>query len=245
MIKPMVLIPSFDTGRLLESTVREALANTDRPVLVVIDGSMDGSEEAVLNLANGEERLTVMVNPVNEGKGSAVRRGLIEAKKGGFTHALVMDADGQHPSSEIDRFFGYAESEPRAMILGQPVFEKNVPIERLYGRKLSVWMVCLEVMSREIGDPLYGFRVYPIEPLLKVMEKPGRCNRYDFDPEAAVRLNWMGVPGIKIDAPVRYIDEEQGGVSHFDYLRDNARFVALHIRLVIEAPFRWIAKAFK
>ncbi len=245
MIKPIVLIPSFNTGKLLETTVREAIANTDKPVLVVIDGSRDDSEKTVLDLAKSDDRLTVIVKPVNEGKGAAVRSGLIATKKQGFTHVLVMDADGQHPTSEIDRFFGHAESEPRAMILGQPVFDKNVPIERLYGRKLSVWMVMLEVMSRAIGDPLYGFRVYPIKPLLEVMNKERRSNRYDFDPEVAVRLYWMGVPAIKVDAPVTYISEKQGGVSHFHYFRDNVRFVALHIRLVIEAPFHWLAKVFR
>ena len=245
MIHPIVLIPSFNTGRLLEATVREVLANTKRSILVVIDGSTDGSDKSVLDLENDEDRLTVKINPLNEGKGAAVRKGLIEAKRKGFTHALVMDADGQHPAFEIERFLEHAESEPEAMILGQPVFDKDVPVERLYGRQLSVWMVRFEVMGQEIGDPLCGFRVYPITPLLKVMDKSGRSNRYDFDPEVAVRLNWMGVSSVKIDAPVRYIDASEGGVSHFNYLRDNARFVALHVRLVIEAPFWWIAKALR
>jgi glycosyltransferase involved in cell wall biosynthesis len=245
MIHPIVLIPSFNTGKLLEATVREVLASTNRSVLVVIDGSTDGSDKSVLDLEGDEDRLTVMVNLLNEGKGAAVRKGLIEAERKGYTHALVMDADGQHPAFKIDLFFEHAELEPDAMILGQPVFDKDVPVERLYGRKLSVWMVRFEVMGREIGDPLYGFRVYPIMPLLKVMDKSGRSNRYDFDPEVAVRLNWMGVSSVKIDAPVRYIKGSDGGVSHFNYFRDNVRFVALHIRLVLEAPFWWIAKALR
>lgn len=244
MFSPIVLIPSYNSGALLESTVRGALANTEYPVWVVVDGSTDGSEGAVELMALDELRLNVIVKILNEGKGAAVRTGLKEASQQGFTHALVMDADGQHPEQDIERFLGHAKEAPGAMILGQPVFDDNVPLERLYGRKLSVWVVQFEIMSRKIGDPLYGFRVYPIEKLLQVMANPSRSNRYDFDPEVAVRLCWAGVQTVKVKAPVKYIDREQGGVSHFQYVRDNVRFVVLHVRLVIEAPFRWLLKAF-
>ena len=131
------------------------------------------------------------------------------------------------------------------MILGQPVFDANVPLERLYGRKLSVWMVQLEAMSAAIGDPLYGFRVYPIGPLLRVMARPGRSNRYDFDPEVAVRLHWMGVPAVKVNAAVKYVNAEDGGISHFHYLRDNVRFIGLHLKLMVEAPIYWVQMLFR
>ena len=241
-MKPLVLIPSYNTGAVLMKTVKEALSLTAVPIWLVLDGSTDGSERDALALARLEAGLKVIVKPRNEGKGAAVRTGLKDAEKEGFTHALVMDADGQHPAADIDRFFGYAEAHPQAMILGQPVFDANVPLERLYGRKLSVWMVQFEVGSRAIGDPLYGFRVYPIGPLLKAMDKPGRSDRYDFDPEVAVRMNWNGVPAVKVAAPVKYISREQGGISHFHYVRDNVRFVCLHVRLMVQAPFRWMMR---
>ncbi len=242
IVKPLVLIPSYNSGEVLLPTVTEALEQTQVPVWLVIDGSTDGSEAAVLDLAKVESRLKVIVKPDNAGKGAAVRTGLQEAAAEGFTHALVMDADGQHPAECIDPFFEYATKNPDAMILGQPVFDENVPLERLYWRKLSVWMVQFEVGGRMVGDPLYGFRVYPIRPLLRAMDKPGRSDRYDFDPEVAVRMSWMGVPAVKVPAPVKYISREQGGVSHFHYIRDNVRFVCLHVRLAVQAPYRWFAR---
>ncbi|MDQ8186366.1 glycosyltransferase family 2 protein [Pelagicoccus sp. SDUM812002] len=241
-VKPLVLIPSYNSGKVLLPTLQDALSQSTAPVMLVIDGSTDGSELAALEFAKAEPRLTVIVKTENAGKGAAVRSGLQRAESEGFTHALVMDADGQHPAERIDPFFEYAEKTPEAMILGQPVFDANVPLERLYGRKLSVWMVQFEVGGRMVGDPLFGFRVYPIRPLLRVMEKPGRSDRYDFDPEVAVRLSWLGVPAIKVRAPVKYISREQGGVSHFHYVRDNVRFVCLHVRLALQAPYRWIAR---
>jgi len=240
MFKPFVLIPSYNTGPLLEATVKDVLASTLWPVCVVVDGSTDNSEKAVVDLAARESRLVVLIKDKNEGKGAAVRTGLLRSGSSGYSHVLVMDADGQHPAEEINRFIEYAASNPEAMILGQPVFDSDVPWERLYGRKLSVWLVFLEVGGSAIGDPLYGFRVYPIKPLLTVMDKPGRSNRYDFDPEVAVRLNWMGVSALKVAAPVKYVSEEFGGVSHFHYFRDNLRFVCLHARLLVQAPFHWL-----
>jgi len=242
MFKPFVLIPSYNTGPILEATVKDVLAKTIWPVCVVIDGSTDGSEKPVVALAADESRLEVIRKCKNEGKGAAVRTGIAKYRACGFSHALVMDADGQHPTDEINRFIDSASRHPDAMILGQPVFDADVPWERLYGRKLSVWMVFVEVGGSAIGDPLFGFRVYPLRPLLSVMSKPGRSNRYDFDPEVAVRLNWMGVRALKLEAPVKYISRESGGVSQFHYFRDNFRFVCLHARLILQAPFRWMAK---
>lgn len=242
MFKPFVLIPSYNTGPILEATVQDVLASTLWPVCVVVDGSTDDSEKAVVDLAAKETRLEVIIKNKNEGKGAAVRTGLLETSSSEFTHVLVMDADGQHPAQEINRFIKCSAKHPDAMILGQPVFDSDVPWERLYGRKLSVWLVFFEVGGRAIGDPLYGFRVYPIDSLLAVMDKPGRSDRYDFDPEVAVRLNWMGVPAMKVAAPVKYVSKELGGVSHFHYFRDNFRFVCLHIKLLVQAPFRWLTR---
>lgn len=244
--KALVLIPSYNTGsELLEKTLREALAATVAPVWVVIDGSDDGSGEAAQALAEENPRLRVLTRPRNEGKGAAVRHGLQGAFRDGFTHALVMDSDGQHPSERIGDFLRISRENPDAMVLGQPVFDESVPLERLYGRKLSKWLIRFEAASGAIGDPLYGFRVYPIKPLLEVMGSGRRSSRYDFDPEVAVRMHWRGVPAVKLPANVTYLNKADGGVSHFHYLRDNARFVWLHMRLLLESPFRWVLRSFR
>jgi glycosyltransferase involved in cell wall biosynthesis len=242
MFKPLILMPSYNTGRILLSTVSDVLARTQQPLLVVIDGSDDGSDVEVLALADREVRLTVINKPINEGKGADVRSGLLAVRELGYSHVLVIDADGQHPVEMIDAFMAQAKTHPKAIILGQPIFDENVPVERLYGRKLTVWLVQFEVMSRAIGDPLFGFRVYPVEPLLNVLSNPTRSNRYDFDPEVVVRLSWNGIPAVKAPAPVKYLDLVSGGVSHFHYLRDNVRYVGLHTKLIIEMPFRLIGR---
>lgn len=234
----LVLIPSYNSGRLLLETVREALAQW-RPVWVVIDASTDGSERALLELARGEPDLRVLTRRTNGGKGAAVLSGAQAALAEGFSHALVMDADGQHPADRIAAFMAASQEHPDALVLGHPVFGPEAPAIRLQGRKLSIAMVRLEALGGGIDDPLFGFRVYPLAPLVRVMMRVRGARRYDFDPEVAVRLFWAGLPTINLPAACRYRSCAEGGISHYHYVRDNLRMVWLHLRLVAALGLRW------
>ncbi len=228
----LVLIPSYDTGPLVLRTVRDALAHWN-PVWVVVDGSTDGSAALLEELARTEPGLRVFILPENRGKGAAVLHGLLEARRQGFTHALTMDADGQHPAPLIGTFMEASQRQPDALVLGRPVFDASAPLLRVRGRKVSNWWANLETLWLGIDDSLYGFRVYPVAPLAGVMERTVWMRRFDFDVEAAVRLVWRGLPVINIDAPVKYLGKDEGGVSHFRYVRDNALLAWMHSRLLI------------
>lgn len=228
----LVLIPSYNTGVRLLQTVREA-RQAWNPVWVVVDGSTDGSEAGVLRLAAPGSGVRVMTLPDNRGKGAAILHGLREAHVAGFTHVLCMDADGQHPAGHIPVFMAASRAAPDAMILGVPMFGDDAPNLRRRGRWVSNWWANLETLWGGIGDSLFGFRVYPLSELRAVMEGTRWMRRFDFDPEAAVRLYWRGVRPVNLPAPVLYLRPEEGGVSHFDYLRDNARLTWMHSRLVI------------
>ncbi len=227
----MVVIPSYNTGpALLRRTVAAAQARWS-PVWVVLDGSTDGSAAALDEM--GTAGLHVLALPRNRGKGAAVRHALTEAAAAGFTHALVMDADGQHPADRIPSFMAASLERPDAVILGLPHFGPDAPALRVKGRRISNWWANLETLWAGIGDSLCGFRVYPIRPLLAAMARSSGMRRFDFDPEAAVRLVWQGMPPVNLPAPVRYIGREQGGVSHFRYGRDNALLTWMHVRLML------------
>jgi len=228
----LVLIPSYNPGRKVLATVRAARAQWT-PVWVVVDGSNDGSAEWLQAEAAQDPGLRVIVLPHNQGKGSAVLRGITLAAQAGFTHALTMDSDGQHPETLIPDFMAASSATPAAMVLGKPVFGAEAPALRVNGRKVSNAWANLETLGMGIGDSLYGFRVYPIAPLMRVMHGTRFMRRFDFDPEAVVRLCWAGVRPINIDAPVRYFSAQEGGVSHFKYLRDNVLLTWMHTRLFI------------
>jgi glycosyltransferase involved in cell wall biosynthesis len=227
----LILIPSYNTGTKVIETVRSALA-VWQPVWVVVDGSTDGTEELLKSIDADERSLRVFTLPRNQGKGAAVLHGLREAAAAGYTHVLTMDADGQHPAEKIPEFMAMSIANPDAVILGKPVFDASAPSIRVGGRKISNWWANLETLGAGIGDSLFGFRVYPVKPLCRIMQRSPWMRRFDFDPEVAVRLCWHGVRPINMRAPVRYFGPEEGGVSHFNYLRDNTLLTWMHLRLM-------------
>jgi len=227
----LVLIPSYNPGGKALETVRAARAQWN-PVWVIVDGSTDGSAEELTAMARGDPGMRVLVRERNGGKGAALLDGLIAARREGFTHALTMDADGQHPAGRIRAFMSASSAAPEAMILGDPVFDTSAPRIRLRGRRIANWCTNLETLWAGVHDTLFGFRVYPIAALIEVMRHSRWMRRFDFDPEAAVRLSWRGTPLVNLPAPVRYFTAEEGGVSHFNYWRDNVLLTSMYLRLL-------------
>jgi glycosyltransferase involved in cell wall biosynthesis len=233
----LVLIPSYNPGPKVYETVRQARQHW--PVVwVVVDGSTDGTAQGLQQMADTDDGLRVIVLPVNQGKGAAVLHGARTAAQAGYTHVLCMDSDGQHPADLIPAFMAQSQAHPDAMILGVPVFDASAPALRVKGRKVSNWWANLETLWMGIGDSLYGFRIYPIQPLIKVMAGQRWMRRFDFDPEAVVRLCWQGVRPVNVPAPVKYLGAEEGGVSHFNYWRDNKLLTWMHFRLMVEFGLR-------
>lgn len=226
----LVLLPSYNSGEML-ARVAARVAELGLPVWIVIDASTDGSAaklDPLLAQYPGMRRIGL---EKNSGKGGAVLAGMRAAQIEGFTHALVMDADGQHSVEAVAPFLERSRREPGAMILGVPIFGADAPAERVKGRRVGNWWANLATLWGGIDDSLFGFRVYPIRESVEIMESIRTARRFDFDTELAVRLYWRGVRPVNIPVPVRYPAREAGGVTHFHYLRDNLLLVATHIRL--------------
>jgi glycosyltransferase involved in cell wall biosynthesis len=230
--RPCIVVPTFDnpaTLRRVVERVREKLGH----VVVVDDGSGAAGREAAEAL--GRDGLAhVFHRPVNGGKGAAVKTGFAEASKLGYTHALQVDADGQHNLDDIQRFLETAEKSPTALVLGCPVFDETVNKGRLAARQITRFWTNVETYGFVITDPMCGFRVYPLADATRV--RAG--SRMEFDIEIAVKLAWRGVPIINLPTKVRYLTAEQGGVSHFRMFEDNARISWMHTKLVTLAIVR-------
>jgi glycosyltransferase involved in cell wall biosynthesis len=233
----LVLIPSYNTGAQVYATVKAAREQWC-PVWVVVDGSSDGTAQGLQQMAASDPGLQVQVLAQNQGKGAAVLHGLHAAAAAGFTHALTMDSDGQHPAALIPVFMQTSLARPETMVLGRPVFDASAPLLRVRGRRVSNWWTNLETLGAGVADSLYGFRVYPVADLAAVMQGQPWMRRFDFDTEAVVRLAWRGVKPVNLDAPVKYLTADEGGVSHFRYGRDNVLLSWMHTRLMIEFVLR-------
>jgi glycosyltransferase involved in cell wall biosynthesis len=242
----LVLIPSYNPGAKVFETVQGARDQWN-PVWVVVDGSTDGTPEALQAMAHADPGLRVLIRSKNGGKGSAVLDGAVEALRAGYTHVLTMDSDGQHPPDRIRDFIAASVAKPASMVLGVPVFDASAPSVRVKGRRISNYWANVETFDAGIQDSLFGFRVYPVEPLVRIMKSHFWMRRFDFDVEIVVRLSWSGVEAINLPARVRYFRPEEGGVSHFNYLRDNVLLTSMHLRLftafIIRLPFLMVRRA--
>ena len=224
-MNPVVIIPVYNHEHAIGAVV-DAVRARGLPVLLVDDGSM-ASCATVLDGLVKEPDVRLFRRTQNGGKGAAVISGLQEAHRLGFTHAVQIDADGQHDLVDLPKFIEQATANPEALITGQPVYDESVPKGRLYGRYLTHIWVWINTLSLAIKDSMCGFRVYPLTRTLAALT-PGIGKRMDFDPEIAVRMVWQGAKVINLPTHVTYPTD---GVSHFDVLWDNVRISGMHTRL--------------
>jgi glycosyltransferase involved in cell wall biosynthesis len=204
-----------------------------KPVWIVLDGSTDCSVVEAHDLLRQYEDVRLFALSHNHGKGGATLIAMRAALEEGYSHALVADADGQHPADRIASFMEISTRHPEAMILGVPVFGSDAPSERVKGRRIGNWFANLETLWGGVQDSLFGFRLYPLKPAVRIMESIRTARRFDFDTELVVRLFWAGVRPINQSVPVHYPPRRAGGVSHFRYVRDNLLLAGTHARLCL------------
>ena len=224
-MKPVVVIPVYNHEHAIGAVVDQVRAH-GLPVLLVDDGSKP-SCAAVLVEQSKREGVTLVTREKNGGKGAAVMSGLEEAKRLGYSHAVQIDADGQHALGDLPLFLQRANENPDALITGWPQYDASVPKGRLYGRYITHIWVWINTLSFAIRDSMCGFRVYPLDTALSAIV-PSIGRRMDFDPEIAVRMVWRGTKVVNIPTKVTYPTD---GVSHFDVLWDNVRISGMHTRL--------------
>ena len=223
----VVVIPVYNHGDAIAAMV-DGVRGHGLPMILVDDGS-DAACATVLDaLAASDDAIDLVRLSTNQGKGGAMIAGFHRALQLGYSHVLQIDADGQHDSNDIPIFLEQSRQHPAAVICGCPVFDASVPKSRLYGRYATHVWVWINTWSFAITDSMCGFRVYPLQPVLKLIDEVRIGRRMDFDVEIMVRLYWRGVAIVNQPTRVRYPTD---GVSHFKLLHDNVRITAMHTRL--------------
>ncbi len=227
-MSPCLVIPVYNHGETLPA-VLAALTGLGLPCVIVDDGSDAATREAIDNAASAMPWVRVERLPRNCGRGAALRRGYESAARHGFSHVVQLDADGQHCAADVPRLLEQARVNPRALVLGEPVFDDSAPRVRRYGRQLSRWCVHVETLSFSVGDPLCGFRCVPVAAVTRLLADRPLGDRMEFDPELVVRWAWKRWPIVNVPTRVVY---PAGGRSHFRPLQDNLRISWAHTRLV-------------
>lgn len=233
------VIPSYRHYAALPALI-EALAAHCARIILVDDGNDEPAKSAIAALHAPTRGVEVIRQSPNAGKGAAMLTGFRAAIAQGFTHALQIDADGQHEVADLPRFIAAARAKPNALICGQAVYDESVPKARKIGRNITHFWVWVETASFDIADSMCGYRIYPLAAVQRVL-KAHIGARMDFDTEIAVRLHWLGVPVTNVPTKVIY---PEGNVSNFAMLADNVRISLMHTRLALQAPVRWVMKPF-
>lgn len=228
MFKPCAVIPVYNHPETVTQVVAGARAHGLR-CIVVDDGSAADCAALLDDLAKSlSPEVILLRHSANRGKGAAVLTGARQAAQAGFSHALQIDADGQHQIADIANFVQRAAAQPDALVIGCPRFDDSVPRSRLWARGLTQLWVSINTLSRAIGDSMCGFRVYPLAPLLELDRRHRLGARMSFDIEVLVRLHWAGLEIVNLPTAVSY---PPGGVSHFRLGLDNLLIARLHATL--------------
>lgn len=227
---PCAVIPVYNHEHAIAAVAAAVLAH-HLPCILVDDGSSPACAAVLDALAAAHpDRITLLRHTVNRGKGGAVLSGVRHAAQAGYTHALQIDADGQHCTDDIPRFLAQAAARPAALIAGCPVYDESVPKVRLYGRYLTHISVWINTLSLDIKDSMCGFRVYPLPPLVALAQRRALGEHMDFDTEVLVRLYWDGMQVVNLPTRVHYPSD---GVSHFRLVRDNILITRMHLTLFL------------
>lgn len=235
MFKPIVLIPVYNHGRTIEAVVQKVFACQLKCILVN-DGSEPECRSVLVGLQQRyPDQVYLFEHAFNQGKGAAISTGLKAALELGFSHALQVDADGQHHLEDIPYFFEQAQLNPDAIICGYPIFDESVPKHRLYGRYLTHVWVWINTLSLRIKDSMCGFRVYPLQASVGLINKHSMFSRMSFDTEILVRADWSKISIINCPTKVHY---HKDGVSHFLAFKDNALISAMHAWLFVNMLWR-------
>jgi glycosyltransferase involved in cell wall biosynthesis len=228
MFRPCLLIPVYNHEQALAQLLT-ALRPYALPCILVDDASSPESAEVLDRLALAEASwVQLFRHEKNQGKGGAVMTGVTEASKLGYSHALQIDADGQHAAEDIPRFLETGHAHQEAVICGVPQFDASAPKSRRWGRLLTNVWIWINTWSFDIQDGMCGFRLYPLRPLVDLFSKTKMGRRMDFDPELLVRLKWEKLEIISLPVKVQY---PLDGLSHFKLGLDNWLISRMHTRL--------------
>lgn len=227
-MKLCIIIPNYNHVQVIDEVLNE-LSALALPIIMVNDGSSEQASAVMRECAQRFELLTLVEHSENQGKGGAVQTGILTADELGYSHAIQVDADGQHDLRDINKLLTLAKTHPNAVVSGQPVYDSSVPKVRLYSRYITHFWVWVETLSFAIKDSMCGFRCYPVAPAAQLIREVTLGKRMDFDIEILVRLYWRGVDTQFMPTKVIY---PEGGSSHFRAFQDNVIISWMHTRLV-------------
>jgi predicted LPLAT superfamily acyltransferase len=241
--KICAIIPTHNHVAALE-TILSRLAARNLPAIVIDDGSTVENSAEIAAICDRQTDTDYHREAVNRGKGHAVTRGLVCAKERGFTHALQIDADGQHDLDFLDALLDAVSANPQAIVTGVPQYDATIPRARRFWRPFTNFWVHINTLSLSIDDAMCGFRAYPVSAALELAQTSVRARRMEFDIEILVKAYWAQIAIVPVPVRVTY---PAGNFSNFNVLQDNVLLTRMHARLffgmLLRAPSLALCRA--
>ncbi|MES2673037.1 MAG: glycosyltransferase family 2 protein [Pseudomonadota bacterium] len=223
---PCAIIPVFNHQQKIAQVLLR-LHEFNLPCIVIDDGSDAECAQVLNDFTQQHDWISLQRLAKNSGKGAAVCHGLAYALLQGYSHALQVDADGQHDLNDVPLFLTQAEQHPTAVISGWRSYDA-MPPGRRSGRKLTDFWVRVNTLSAQIKDSMCGYRLYPLLPTMALLQHKKIGARMDFDTDILVRLYWQGLAVKNLPTKIVYQDDIP---SHFHMFTDNVRITWMHTRL--------------
>lgn len=225
--KPCAIIPVFNHEQKI-AQVLLSLHEFALPCVLIDDGSHAECAKVLDHLAQSYPWISLIRLQKNSGKGAAVCTGLAFAHNHHYTHALQVDADGQHDLKDVPLFLAQAQQYPSAVISGSRSYD-DMPASRRNGRKLTDFLVYLHTLSFAIKDSMCGYRLYPLAATMALLSHRKIGAHMDFDTDIIVRLYWQGLSVKNIPTRTVYHTDIP---SHFNLILDNIRITRMHLGLL-------------
>lgn len=239
MFNPIIIVPCYNHSDEFQNFAPR-LATAGFPVMVIDDGSDTPQSRKLQDICSANNFEYIPSNP-NRGKGWAMKIGFDAAQKLGYTHALQIDADGQHDVSDIGCFIDLARKNQTCLVVGNPIYDADAPRARRIGRKITDFWVAVETWNLHMPDAMCGMRVYPLHKTCDEM-RTLKFYRMGFDIEILVKMYWAGVDIIQKSTHVIY---PKNGRSNFKMLRDNLYIGLMHTYLCVIMPVRMCQRIFQ
>ena len=228
-----IIIPCYKHAH----TLKQVLTNLAplNYLMVVVDDGNDLEQKAIIKSTVKEfENAVLLLHATNLGKGAAIADGIAYLKEHHYSHAIQIDADMQHNLNDLNKFISLSEQYPKDIISGAPLYDDKASKGRVN------FFVALECCTLSIKDAMIGFRVYPVEPIFKILKKHHVAMRMGFDIEILVWAYWSGCKTRFIETKVTY---PEGGISNFK-AKDNLKISLMHTKLCTIALLKPILKVF-
>jgi len=203
----LIVIPTYNNETTLQTVIDSVLLYA-KNILIVNDGATDSTSEILNNFQN---KIIVLNNDINKGKGFSIRKAMNYAIDNGYSYMITLDSDGQHFAEDIPKFIKDISDNGDALIVGsRDMNSDNVPSKSSFGHKFSNFWYWAET-GEKLSDTQSGYRLYPVKLMKNITFF---TNRFEFEVEVLIRSNWNDIVVKTIPVNIFYAQGDKR-ISHF------------------------------